>query len=242
MDDGLKLIADCLDSLKRGYTELDALYRLAEQTSNKPKAIGHSHRLSTIINSTEVRLMQLRKLLDGKPLPWESAVRSERGRTYIATAYRWGWYNAHNYLLYVGTDKAKAVSLAQSEAADRGGKYGCVVCEYTEDAGGEMQSQQVAYFPSIYDEKALHHNHRIDYFETLGHKFDRFAEGFSTHVEDHPTMTSKDGKPMRVVKEHPVKPPEWVVQERDRAKEMCDFMTKMADELRAKSAERSSGG
>lgn len=162
--------------------------------------------------------------------------------TYIATAYRWGWYNAHNYLIYVGTDKAKAVALAQSEADGRGGKYGCVVCEYTEDAEGEMQSQHVAYFPSSYGEKAPHHNHRIDFFETLGHKFERFAEGFSTHVEDDPTLKSRDGKPMRVVKEYPVEPPEWVVQERDRAQQMCDFMFELAEKRNNAPAVAPEGG
>lgn len=56
-------IRTALASLKRSYAELDALYKLAEQAGDKSKAIGHSHRLSSIINATEVRLMELEKAL-----------------------------------------------------------------------------------------------------------------------------------------------------------------------------------
>lgn len=141
---------------------------------------------------------------------------------YIASAYRWGWYNAHNYLIYVGTDKAKAIALAQAECDGRGGKYGCVVCDYTEDDEGEMQSRQVAYFPSIYGEKALHHNYRIDYFEKLGHVLDNAADG-SVHLAEPGTSVLKLTK---------VEPPAWLLAERDRAKEFYDAMTKGAEERR----------
>lgn len=134
---------------------------------------------------------------------------------YIATAYRWGWYNNHNYLIYVGTDKAKATAMADAEAGDRGGKYGCVVCEYTEDAEGAMQSKEVAYFPSVYGETRVHHNYRIDFFKSLGHRFNDFADGM--------VMLPQEGT--SVLKQTKVEPPAWVVAERDRELKTCDFFT-----------------
>lgn len=149
---------------------------------------------------------------------------------YVATAYRWGWANEHQYTVYVGADKAKALSLAANEPNWRGGKYGCQVMEWAEDKEGEQESKQVGYFPSIYGEKRLHHNWRLDYFEKLGHVLDNAADGSVWLPEDHPDMKDREGKPMRVLKPHAVKPPDWLLAERDRAKEFSDAMTKFDDE------------
>lgn len=138
---------------------------------------------------------------------------------YIATAYRFGWLNGHQYKVYVGTDKAKAIALADEECNSRGGKYGVEVVAWSEDADGNMQSQSVTYSPSIYGEKRPAHNHRKDYFETLGHKMDRFAEGFETHYVQKGTMLT--------VEEVPTTPPDWVIAVRDNAKMICDMMAEV---------------
>jgi hypothetical protein len=96
---------------------------------------------------------------------------------YIAVAYRWGFTNEHWYFVYVGLDAVKAVTLAEHEAQDRGGKYGCVVYEFDE---GGTDYQQIFYSPSMTEEpstKGPQHNHRVDYFIALGLFFDSACEG-----------------------------------------------------------------
>lgn len=148
---------------------------------------------------------------------------------YIAMAYRWGYLNGGHYHIYVGTDREKAVALAQAENSDRGGKYGCVVLEFGEDAEGKQQQQQVAYFPSAWGEDALFHNYRIDMFQSLGHKFHDFAQGTIWLPENHPEFKDKDGNPTRVLKPHKVDPPAWAVAELKQAEEVCRIFTEAAD-------------
>lgn len=85
---------------------------------------------------------------------------------YIATAYRFGFYNWHSYLVCVGTDKPKVLARAEKERDDRAGKYGVEVCEYPEDAYNDLSGDcdkevddwpkrgdgRVAYFNSVYNE------------------------------------------------------------------------------------------
>lgn len=52
-------------------------------------------------------------------------------KVYIITAYRWGEYNNHSYIVGVFTNKKKAINCACYEEQLRGGnKYGCEVTEF----------------------------------------------------------------------------------------------------------------
>lgn len=97
--------------------------------------------------------------------------------SFLAVAYRWGWTNNHSYFIYCGTDRVKALALARAENADRGGKYACVVWKFDEDG---IDSHSIGYWPSSMEpdgQTAPRHNHRIDYFETLGHFLHDMADG-----------------------------------------------------------------
>lgn len=85
---------------------------------------------------------------------------------YIATAYKFGFYNKHNYLICVGTDKEKVLARAEKERDDRAHKYGVEVCEYADDDCNDLSGDcdkdvddwpsrgdgRIAYFNSVYDE------------------------------------------------------------------------------------------
>lgn len=144
---------------------------------------------------------------------------------YAAVAYRWGYLNGHQYFVYVGTDKAKAVAMARSENADRGGKYGCVVWSFKDNEEGEQTEEQVAYFNSSWGEDKPFHNYRIDMFERLGHKFHEFAEGTVYLAADHESWKDKDGNPVRVMKPNKMEPPQWVIDEAKSAQAFCDAMS-----------------
>ena len=135
--------------------------------------------------------------------------------TYVVTAYRWGWLNGHQYTIYAGLDRAKAIALAQAENADRGGKYGCSVVEFTDLPDGQQDTKEVAYFPSSYEEKKAETNHRLDMFSSLGHKFYAFAEG-EVFLPQEGTSVLKPTK---------VDPPSWVVAEKRRAVEECEILS-----------------
>ena len=92
--------------------------------------------------------------------------------TYLVTAYRWGWTNAHQYIVYCGPDADRADELAERECAERGGKYGVIVQEWDGEDG-----RADAYYPSSYGELAPYHNYRIDYIETLGHMMEDYVGG-----------------------------------------------------------------
>lgn len=107
--------------------------------------------------------------------------------TYLATAYRWGWTNAHSYIVYCGDDYERALELAEEENNDRGGKYGVHVCERNEDSG----AKHLAYFPSSYGEDMPHHNYRLDYFNTLGHMMDEYVNGTFYEVQEGGTVLQR---------------------------------------------------
>ena len=132
---------------------------------------------------------------------------------YLVTAYRWGWLNNHQYHVYAGTDKTKAVALARAEADGRGGKYGCAVYAFTED-GADYTLE--AYYPSSYNEEKPSHNGRLDMFESLGHVIYNYSKG-SVMLPD----PDKKGYLLPVKME----PPEWVVSEVKRAEEMAEVLT-----------------
>lgn len=117
--------------------------------------------------------------LEGGELPEATggAVAAIQALSYLVTAYRWGCTNEHAYHVYCGADRTKALALARSEQADRGGKYAAVVWEF--DADGTEQ-KPIAYFHSSMDpDNAVvpHHNHRIDYFERIGQFVDECMSG-----------------------------------------------------------------
>lgn len=144
---------------------------------------------------------------------------------YLVTAYRWGWLNGHQYQVYCGTDRTKALALAQNEQQDRGGKYGCAVYEW--DADG-TEFKRIAYFGgSMEGEDEPFHNWRINYFEALGHTLDAYADGRVYVPHDDGTM-----KTLKSVVIEP--PPERVLNEIKRHKEFCDAMFRMQDERKAK--------
>lgn len=144
--------------------------------------------------------------------------------TYLVMAHRWGNTNGHWYLVYCGPDKTKAEAIAVAEAADRGGKYGCAVYEF--DADG-TEYKRIAYSGSGWGDDAPFHNHRLDMFQSLGHKFASFARGFETRaVPDH-ELKRADGGPLMVVKEFPCAPPRWVKDEYERAMKLCEALMKL---------------
>ena len=85
---------------------------------------------------------------------------------YIATAYRFGYYNWHNYLVCVGTDKDKVLERSEKERDGRAGKYGVEVCEYPDNGYNDLSGDcdkdvddwpkrgdgRIAYFNSVYEE------------------------------------------------------------------------------------------
>lgn len=130
--------------------------------------------------------------------------------TYFVIAYRWGCTNLHHYFVYCGQDRTKADALANAECSDRGGKYGVAVYEFDTDG---TNYNLASYFGAImHQEEKPFHNHRIDFFQSLGHKFADFAQGRETHVEDS------------IVKWKECDPPQWVKDEYEREKKTCEFM------------------
>jgi hypothetical protein len=79
---------------------------------------------------------------------------------YAVLSCRWGWINNGFDVLRVTTDLAEAIAVAEAYAEHRGGKYGVGVF----DASGK----QIYHAASIYAEKELHNNYRIDTFERVG--------------------------------------------------------------------------
>lgn len=48
---------------------------------------------------------------------------------YAVVAHRWGLRDAHSYVVAVYNDLAVARQIAEQTVEDRGGKYGCEVCD-----------------------------------------------------------------------------------------------------------------
>jgi len=79
---------------------------------------------------------------------------------YAVIAYRWGWTNAHNYIVKITDDLETAEAFAIGESQSRGGKYGVTVLD-------ENQTQ-IYHASSAYGEKASFFNDRIALFEKVG--------------------------------------------------------------------------
>lgn len=145
---------------------------------------------------------------------------------YLVTAYRWGWTNGHQYQVYCGPDRTKALALAQNENEDRGGKYGCAVYEWNEDG---TECKRIAYFgATMCDENEPFHNWRIDYFEKLGHVLEGYGEG---------NMLLPDPARKGILKFTEVeKPPQFVLDEIKRARDFRDTMIRLHAEKRPQDA------
>lgn len=119
---------------------------------------------------------------------------------FIATAFRWGWTNAHTYTVHVGLDEAAADDAAEEECESRGGKYGVEVLKFTTPDDCE----RVSYYPSTYGEKEPHANYRIDAFE-------RFGNWLGAAIEDDNStaMLPATDDPRRLVPTK-VEIPQWI--------------------------------
>ena len=82
---------------------------------------------------------------------------------FLVLAYRWGWTNAHQYVVGCYEHEDCAVNSAVAEAYSRGGKYGCAVFKIMHD-----EVEQIFYAPSVYGESKQAPNHRIDLFHAVG--------------------------------------------------------------------------
>jgi len=138
--------------------------------------------------------------------------------TYIATAYRWGELNGHRYLVAAGTDRDLVIQAASAEVRERSGKYGVEVVSLT--LTGEQK--RVAYLPSMCDEPAPRHNHRVDLAERIGHIVrDAVDDGTTWEPDPEANRTG-------VQRQVPVEVPDWlraaVERERKRAEVMVRAM------------------
>ena len=132
--------------------------------------------------------------------------------TYLAIAYRWGWLNGHQYLIYCGEDRTKAEALSRAEQADRGGKYGCAVYEVS--AAGTEQ-KLIGYFgATMHNEPAPFYNPRIDYFNQLGYILHTYAQGHA-YVPD-----PENNEFMQLIKVK--KPPEFILHEVARQAQLAE--------------------
>lgn len=75
--------------------------------------------------------------------------------TFLVKAYRYGFVNEHNYIVYCGSDRDVAYGIAEDEADEHGGKYAMLILEYPEDG---IDPIAVNYLPSSMGEDRLKHN------------------------------------------------------------------------------------
>jgi hypothetical protein len=144
------------------------------------------------------------------------------GGIYLVTAYRWGLLNQHQYFVYAGLDKAKALALAREETYGVGGKYGCAVYVFDESGTGYTLE---AYFPSSYAEEKPHHDESCDMHRRLGIILHNYARG---------TVYLPDLSCPGILKPVKMEPPEWVVAEVEREEKMAETSAKARDEAREK--------
>ena len=131
-------------------------------------------------------------------------------KTYLAIAYRWGELSNHHYMVYAGSDKTKALALAENEPQYRGGKYSCSVLEFNEDG---TDYERIAHFNSMAKEDKPYHNHRADMFESLGHLMHDYSQG-KVYLPD-------GGLTLKPVE---VEPPQWVKDAVKAAEERAEMM------------------
>ncbi len=108
--------------------------------------------------------------------------------TILVTAYRWGWLNNHQYIVYCGDDEQLAEEMAEQECDDRGGKYGVAVRHYCEDGD---YSRLMSYHKSSWGENLPYHNYRLDYISRLGHMLEDYIRENPTHELAEKVETQK---------------------------------------------------
>ena len=55
---------------------------------------------------------------------------AKKNKIYVTTMFRWGEYDNHSYIVYVGNSKSKALSHGAEEENQRGNKYSHQVLEF----------------------------------------------------------------------------------------------------------------
>ncbi len=75
--------------------------------------------------------------------------------TFLVKAFRNGWHNEHQYVVYCGPDKDCAYGIAEEESNEQAGNYGIMVIEYGDD-GEEVLTAD--YISSTRGEPSLQHN------------------------------------------------------------------------------------
>lgn len=92
---------------------------------------------------------------------------------YVATAYRWGTYNEHHYLVAAGLDKEAVLAQAKGARDDRAGKYGVEVVAMPAAgtaADPAVQYGPIAYFPSMAGEDRAEEDQRREALVSFGHQ------------------------------------------------------------------------
>lgn len=136
---------------------------------------------------------------------------TEPTKVYVATAYRWGWYNNHHYVVTAGVDRDAVLEAAEEECSGRGGKYGVEVVEHPSD-------ETIAYYPSSYNEKRAKMNWRIAAAENIG------IAVLAACEDGHAHLPCKDDPGRLEVAD--VTLPDWLVKQVQHHAEMAKILCK----------------
>lgn len=125
---------------------------------------------------------------------------------YVVTAYRWGQTNNHQYVCFVGTDRALALQAGHEECQGRGLKYGVEVVAWP-------AQEPCAYFPSSAEERdargPVESAERIAE-ERLGSRvLQAFREG-TRFAPGGDTLVASSGVAFTPLVKVPVTLPEWL--------------------------------
>ena len=100
---------------------------------------------------------------------------------FFVIAYRWGWKNGHQYVVDCSSNLQGMIDKAESECADRGGKYGVVVYRVNhEDANHVIEK----YFPSLCGEEIPYMNEMIEVHKDIGRAVVEVSMVGSVHLPD----------------------------------------------------------
>lgn len=132
---------------------------------------------------------------------------------YLVIAYRWGDLNGHQYIVHAGLDREAALEAAETEAGDRGGKYGCAVYECT---GGDHKI--IHYASAYHGESGPTHNYTTDALITIG-------LAARDWIEDGKAWLPNPEKPGTIkYVEVPEAPPQWLIDRVKKETNMAKFM------------------
>lgn len=104
---------------------------------------------------------------------------------YAVIAYRWGWLNAHQYLVAMCADEETAKAWGEFEQQARAGKYGVLVARQSLPPLPDKESddydgatfETVAYYPSRDCENEPQMNFRLRAAERIGTYVTHVVEG-----------------------------------------------------------------